>query len=73
MSTETHQEGRVLLTHDVSTVPDFAYERLGQGLPPGVFVIRQALPLALVIEEVIVLAECSREGEWEGIVLHLPL
>jgi hypothetical protein len=55
-------------------MPDFAYERIGQGLPmPGVFVIRQALPLAQVIEEVIVLAECSREGEWEGQVIHLPL
>jgi predicted nuclease of predicted toxin-antitoxin system len=68
------REGRVLLTHDVSTMPDFAYERVGQGLPmPGVFVIRQALPLAQVIEEVILLAECSREGEWEGRVVHLPL
>jgi hypothetical protein len=68
------REGRVLLTHDVSTMPVYAYERIGQGLPmPGVFVISQALPLGLVIEEVVLLAECSREGEWEGRVLYLPL
>jgi predicted nuclease of predicted toxin-antitoxin system len=68
------QEGRVLLTHDVSTMPDFAYERIGQGLlMPRVFVIRQSLPLAQVIDELLLLAEGSREGEWEGQVIHLPL
>jgi hypothetical protein len=67
-------EGRILLTHDVRSMDVFAYERIGQGLPmPGVFVASQSLPVGLVIEELIILAECSREGEWEGRVLHLPL
>ena len=61
-------------TSDVSTMTDFAYERIGQGLPtPGVFVIRQSLPVGQAIEELLILAECSREGEWEGTLLHLPL
>jgi hypothetical protein len=68
------EDGRVLLTHDVSTMTDFAYERIGAGLPtPGVFVISQSMPVARAIEELLLLAECSREGEWEGTVLHLPL
>jgi hypothetical protein len=55
-------------------MPDFAYDRIGQALPmPEVFVIRQTLPVARVIEDLFLLAECSREGEWEGMVLHLPL
>jgi hypothetical protein len=67
-------EGRVLLTHDVKTMEALAYERVGQGLPmPGVFVASQSLPVGLVIEELVTLAECSREGEWEGRVIHLPL
>ncbi len=68
------EEGRVLLTHDVSTMPEFAYERVAQGLPmPGVFLISQSAPLARAIEELLVLAECSREGEWEGRVIHVSV
>jgi predicted nuclease of predicted toxin-antitoxin system len=67
-------EGRVLLTHDASTMIDFAYARVGEGLAmPGVVVISQSAPLRQAIEELVLLAVCSREGEWEGTVLHLPL
>lgn len=67
-------EGRVLLTHDAGTMAGFAYERAAQGLPmPGVFEVRQEVPIGVVIEEVLILAECSIEGEWEGQVGFLPL
>jgi hypothetical protein len=67
-------EGRVLLTHDASTLIGYAYERARQGLPmPGVFEVRQEVPIGVVIEEVLILAECSIVGEWEGQVGHLPL
>ncbi|MDQ3686833.1 MAG: DUF5615 family PIN-like protein [Acidobacteriota bacterium] len=68
------REGRVLLTHDASTMTGFAYERVVQGLPmPGVFEVRQEVPIGIGIEEVLILAECSVEGEWEGQVGFLPL
>ena len=67
-------EGRVLLTHDVNTVTAFAYERVTQGLPmPGVFEVSLKVPISVVIEEILLLAECSVEGEWEGQVNYLPL
>lgn len=67
-------ENRVLLTHDVVTMARFAYERVQAGLPmPGVFEIRTSLPLAPAIEEILLLAECSHDGEWEGQVRYLPL
>jgi hypothetical protein len=67
-------EGRVLLTHDARTMERSAYARVGQGLPmPGVVIASQSLPVGHVIEELVLLAECSREGEWEGRVVHLPL
>jgi len=68
------REGRVLLTHDVRTITKYAYERTSAGLPmPGVFEIKRTVPLATAIEEILVLAECSLEGEWEGQVRYLPL
>lgn len=67
-------EGRVLLTHDVATITFYAYERVRAGLPmPGVFEISRTLPLGQVIDDLILIAECSAEGEWEGQVGYLPL
>ncbi len=46
-------EGRLLLTHDASTLIGYAYERVRQGLPmPGVFEVRQEVPIWVAIEEV---------------------
>jgi len=68
------QEGRVLLTHDVSTIARHAHERVRAGKPlPGVFEISRSLPIAAVIEDLLLLAECSLDGEWEGQVRYLPL
>ena len=67
-------QGRVVLTHDVSTMSAPAYRRLEQGLSmPGVIAVSQLLPLRTAIEELILLAECSLDGEWEGQVRRLPL
>ena len=70
----TAQEGRVLLTHDVSTITWYAYEHVQGGEPtPGVFEVSRDLPIGRAIEEIVLLAECSLEGEWEGQVRYLPL
>ena len=68
------QENRVLITHDVTTMKQAVDERLAAGLPmPGVFEISQQVPIAQAIEDILLLAECSREGEWEGQIIFLPL
>jgi hypothetical protein len=67
-------EGRVLLSHDVNTLTAFAYERVAQGLlMPGVFEVSLKVPISDAIEDILLLAECSLEGEWEGQVNYLPL
>ena len=66
--------GRVLLTHDVTTMRKHAYARISAGLPmPGVFEVGQRVAIAVAIEEILILAECSVDGEWEGQVRFLPL
>jgi hypothetical protein len=68
------QAGRVLLTHDVATMTRYAYDRVRDGKPmPGVFEIGRHVPIGVAIEEIVLLAECSLEGEWEGQVRYLPL
>ena len=67
-------EGRVLLTHDVATITRYAYERIRAGEPmPGVFEVNQNVRLGLAIEDLLLIAEGSLEGEWEGQVNYLPL
>jgi len=68
------REGRVLLTHDVSTMTRYARERVRAGKPmPGVFEVSRKVPIGQAIEDLLLIAECSQEGEWEGQVRYLPL
>ena len=68
------KEGRVLLTHDVTTMTHYAYERVRAGKSmPGVFEVSSAVPVGTAIEDILLLAEYSFEGEWEGQIRYLPL
>lgn len=68
------REGRVLLTHDVSTLTRYAYERVEAGMRmPGVFEVSRHVPIGVAIEDILLIAECSLEGEWEGQIRYLPL
>ncbi|MDJ0742508.1 MAG: DUF5615 family PIN-like protein [Xenococcaceae cyanobacterium MO_167.B27] len=68
------QQGRVILTHDVATMITFAYKRIEAGLSmPGLFEVSRRVSIGSAIEEIILIAECSIEAEWEGQVRFLPL
>lgn len=68
------RENRVLLTHDVATMTRYAYERLDAGhAMPGVFEVDTFAPMGQVIQDVLLLAEFSFEGEWEGQIGYIPL
>jgi hypothetical protein len=52
----------------------YAYERVVEELAmPGVFEITRGPSVREAIEELLIVAQCSVEGEWEGQVRHLPL
>ena len=66
--------GRILLTHDRTTMPNFAYQRVTGGRPmSGVFVIRNKPPLGEMIDEILMVALCSFQEEWKDRVEFLPL
>lgn len=68
------RERRVLLTHDVTTITDVAYQRVSGGQRmPGVFEASPGVPVGQAIEDILLLVECSLEDEWEGQVRYLPL
>jgi hypothetical protein len=52
----------------------YAYERLANNeLMPGVIEVPLELPIGRVIEDIILLVECSLEGDLEGRIQYLPL
>lgn len=56
---------RLLVSHDVKTIPTLAYEQVIAGLPmPGVFVLRSTMPIAVAIDELELIAEASEADEW---------
>lgn len=68
------REGRILITRDASTVPDFAFERLDQGKAmPGVFIWRRRAALGAVLDDLILVVQVSEAEEWQGRIVYLPL
>ncbi|MGA7121059.1 MAG: DUF5615 family PIN-like protein [Polyangiaceae bacterium] len=72
--TRAASEGRVVLTHDLSTLIARAYDRVRSGDPmPGVIAVSQALPVAQVIEDLLLVVQCSTADDWTNHVRYLPL
>ena len=68
------ETGRILLTHDIKTIPRYAYERVTAGLPmPGVIAIRRQVPVKAAIAELLVVVGASEPSEWQNQVTFLPL
>jgi Domain of unknown function (DUF5615) len=65
---------RVLLSHDVSTVPPAAYQRVGEGKRmPGIFILPDRMPIGQAINEILFLSMDVEPDEWKDQVLFLPL
>lgn len=68
------EEGRVLLTHDVSTLIGYAYERVeaGQSMP-GVIAVRWSCPIGPAVEELELLSLAISSEEIENQIIYIPL
>lgn len=68
------KERRIVLTHDVNTMPAFAFDRVRRNQAmPGMLVISQQAALAGVIDDILLIAECGEIGDYDGRVVYLPL
>lgn len=67
-------KGRLLLTHDVNTMPQHLKERLEQGKSgAGVLIIKQIEGPRPIIDDLILMAECSEMDEYLDRCTFLPL
>jgi predicted nuclease of predicted toxin-antitoxin system len=69
------REQRIVLTHDVRTMTDFAIQRVRRGeTMAGLFVVHQeGAALSRIIEDLLLLDDCSETAEWASRVEYLPL
>jgi hypothetical protein len=66
-------EDRILLTHDVNTMPKFAYDRVRAGLNmPGVFLISNSMRIGRAIDELVFVIEGSSQEDWKDFVTYFP-
>jgi Domain of unknown function (DUF5615) len=67
-------QGRIVITYDIATLARFAFDRVAAGQSmPGVFEVQAIASISQTIDGLLLLAECSHEGEWEWQVRYLPL
>jgi hypothetical protein len=67
-------EDCVLITHDVTTITKYAYERVeARKYMPGVIEVSRRVSLGTAIEEILYVAEVCDHGELEGQIIYLPL
>jgi len=65
--------GRVLVSQDRRTMP-LHFARFTVAAPsPGVVLLREAIPIATAIEELILIASASEAEEWNGRIVWIPL
>lgn len=66
-------ENRVLISHDVNTMTFHFRERMNKGLTsPGILFVRQTLPIGFAIDELVLVAQFSLEGEYQNQMKFIP-
>ncbi len=67
-------EGRIVVTHDVSTMIPAMRERLRSTTRCAPIILApDSLPVSVVVENLLLLDECGTDADWSAGVLYLPL
>jgi len=65
--------GRLLVTHDRKTIPHHFAGFIASQTSPGVLIVPQKLPVANVVEDLILIWAASEAEEWINRIHSLPL
>ena len=67
------REGRLLVTHDQKTMPRHFGEFIASQMSPGVLIVPQHLPVAAVVDELILIWLATQAEEWVNRICFLPI
>ena len=67
------RSGRLLVTHDRKTMPMHFAEFIATQSSAGVLIIPQKLPVAQVVEDLILIWAATEAAEWTNRIYALPL
>lgn len=68
------REDRILLTHDIRTMPGFVYDRVQAGQPmPGIIEVHRSTPLGQAIDELEIMIVAGQPSDFENQVRYIPL
>ncbi len=68
------KQQRILLTHDINTMPGFLYDRVRAGQPsPGIIVAVQNAQIGLVIDDLEVAIGAGQPEDFENQVKYIPI
>jgi predicted nuclease of predicted toxin-antitoxin system len=71
---EAASSNRILLTHDFSTMPGFAWQRVATGVPmPGVLLVREDAEVPSIVEDILIFEDCGGPEDLKDQVRYLPL
>jgi hypothetical protein len=63
---------RILVSHDVSTMPTAFRQFRQSARSPGVLLVPQGWPLEQTIQNLLLIWELSEAAEWENRICYLP-
>ena len=67
------EENRIIISHDVNTMTEFAKQRIRQGEKmSGLIIVPQTMPIGQAIDELEMIILCSFEDEFENFIRYLP-
>lgn len=67
------EQNRILVSHDVRTMPSHFADFLLERDSPGVLLIPQHLPISTAIEELVLIWSATEPTDWANRLCRLPL
>jgi len=67
------ESGRILVSQDRRTMPGHFVRYVGKARSPGVAILREATPISVAIEELVLIWSVCESAEWVNRLVWIPL